>query len=375
MRNAGPRIWLIVGDKLGDNAQVNVLAEELGLPSERKELRFKEQWVHGKPPFKASLHHLDLPRCDQLEPPWPDLVITIGRRPAMAALWVKRQSGGKTKIVLIGRPKRYFDEFDLIIATGQYRVPDRPNVLKLDLPLMRAEPDAIIAAASNWRPRLAAMPRPLTAVLIGGATKPFRFEPDDARELLRQVRAATGDTGSLYLTTSRRTATATADALENALPANARLFRWTPETPAEENPYLALLGEADRFVVTGDSISMLVEACRTGKPLSVAPLPLQSSLRQLVVRFLQHGTRSGGPTSASPISRALASINVLSWSRDYSAFHDSLRAIPNVSLLSEGFPQPADRFTIQDPTHAAVAAVRKLLNCPDGRATPFPRRR
>lgn len=364
-RQDTPRIWLIVGDKLGDNAQVKVLTEKLGLPTVCKELRFKAQWVHGKPRFFPSLHHLDLENSAQLSPPWPDLVITIGRRPAMAALWVKRQSGGRTKIVLIGRPKRYFDEFDLVIATGQYQVPDRSNVLKLDLPLMRAEPEAIAAAASRWRPLLAAMPRPLTAILIGGATKPFRFEPNDARELLRQVRVATDDTGSLYLTTSRRTTVAAADALENALPANARLFRWSPETPAQENPYLALLGIADRFVVTGDSISMLVEACRIGKPVAIAPLPLQTSLlRRIGVTLTQLSRGDGASASTFPLSRALALMNMWSWSRDYSAFHDSLRAAPNVSLLSEGFSQPADRFTIHDPAHAAVSAVRNLLDVP-----------
>ena len=47
------------------------------------------------------------------------------------------------------------------------------------------------------------------------------------------------------------------DCLEKHLPGNATLFRWSEDT--EDNPYLALLGLADRIVVTGDSISMLVE--------------------------------------------------------------------------------------------------------------------
>src|SRR5690625_2252963 len=238
MQDKKPLIWLIVGDKLGDNAQVDVLAETLGLPTVRKRLQFKDRWVYGKPRFKASLYHIDQAHSERLEPPWPDLVITIGRRPAMAALWVKRQSGGRTKIVLFGRPKRYLNEFDLVIAAGQYHMPNRPNVLKLDLPLMRADPGAVTRATREWQDRLANMPRPLTAVLVGGATKPFRLEPEDARELIRQVRVVTGDAGSLYVSTSRRTSAAAADALEEVLPVNSRFFRWTPEAPASANPYL-----------------------------------------------------------------------------------------------------------------------------------------
>ncbi|MDF2094365.1 mitochondrial fission ELM1 family protein [Aquibaculum arenosum] len=358
MRQAGPRIWLIVGDKLGDNAQVNVLAEELGLPSERKELRFKAQWVHGKPPFKASLHHLDLPRCDRLEPPWPDLIITIGRRPAMAALWVKRQSGGKTKIVLIGRPKRFFDEFDLVIATGQYRVPERANVLKLDLPLMRADAQAVAKATSEWGERLATLPRPLTAVLVGGATKPFRFGPVEARRLLQQVRQATGDAGSLYVSTSRRTSLQAADALAEALPANARFFRWTPEASADENPYLALLGTADRFVVTGDSISMMVEVVRMGKPLAIAPLPKDqhpfSGLSEVVAARLRAFMQF------QPVERILAQVAPsLGLTRDFTSLHETLRAHYAVSFLQEGFPSHAHSF--RDNANDVAARIRGLL--------------
>ena len=48
-----PQVWLVVGDKLGDNAQVEIIAEALSWPVERKTLRFQTQWVTGKPPFKA----------------------------------------------------------------------------------------------------------------------------------------------------------------------------------------------------------------------------------------------------------------------------------------------------------------------------------
>ncbi len=101
-----PRIWLLLSDKLGDNAQVEIIAEALGMSYEIRRVYPLEQYVLGKPPFRPSLYHLDLERSDPLEAPWPDLIITIGRRPSMAAMWVRQQSGGRTRIVLVGRPKR-----------------------------------------------------------------------------------------------------------------------------------------------------------------------------------------------------------------------------------------------------------------------------
>ncbi len=87
-----PCIWLVLGDKLGDNAQIKMIADSLGLPYKIKHLVPKEKYRLGKPHFKASLDHLDLGSSDPLAAPWPDLVITAGRRHSMAALWIKDQS-------------------------------------------------------------------------------------------------------------------------------------------------------------------------------------------------------------------------------------------------------------------------------------------
>lgn len=355
------RVWLLLGDKLGDNAQAAVLAERLNIPTERRELRFKPQWVKGKPPFSASLYHIDQAASDALEPPWPDLVITIGRRPAMAALWVKQQSGGRTRLVLIGRPKRYFDAFDLVIGTGQYQLPDRKNVLKLTLPLMRSDETAVEAAVQTWRSRLESMPQPLTAVLVGGATKPFRFSALEAKDLVDRVRNATRDEGSLYFTTSRRTSRDVSHALQQALPPQARLFTWSPEAEEHDNPYLALLGLADRYVVTADSVSMAVETARRGRPLAIARLPIAGgalgrSLQRLQRNIVRAAARHPRFESAQ---QRLFDWGLLGYTRDFDSFHRSLRQSGWATFLEEGFRAP--EHPVEDSADTAARAVRALL--------------
>ena len=46
----------------------------------------------------------------------------------MAALWVQDQSGGRTRIVLLGRPKRWAERFALIVAPRQFKIPPRDNL-------------------------------------------------------------------------------------------------------------------------------------------------------------------------------------------------------------------------------------------------------
>ena len=322
------RVWLVLGDKLGDNGQVEIIADALGWPAERKNLRVLPQYVLGKPPFKPSLYHIDAAASDPLAPPWPDLVLTVGRRPSMAALWIKEQSGGRTKVLIVGRPRTRLRDFDLIVATPQYRLPEHDNVVRIDLPLMRVDQARVAAAVDAWRERLAGLPRPLTAVLVGGPTKPFVFDAAVTGSFVSALRRTTGDEGSLFITTSRRTPPEVVAVLEENLPKNALLFVWRPD--ASENPYTGLLGFADRFVVTGDSLSMMIEVARlrpaaghlpaAGRAQRLAcrpdvarphlpagagerPFDLSHAHRRRLSRYGHRRLRQGHRRGASPIGR------------------------------------------------------------------------
>lgn len=319
--NRQPRIWLVIGDKPGDNAQIEIIAAALGLPFEIRRVIPKPEYVLGKPTYKISLSHLDTEKSDSLEPPWPDLILTIGRRPSMAALWIQQQSGGHSKIVLLGRPKRWMQRFALIIVPAQYRMPDDAKILQLDLPLMRNNEVAIETARQHWHDTLLALPRPLTALLIGGQTKPFRFNARDALDLLDRAKQTAGD-GSLYISTSRRTPPAVIEALKNNLNDKTTLYCWSPENT--ENPYLGLLALADRFIVTGDSISMMVEVARLGKPLAIFELPVQTDWSTRLQQILGKRLHASAHNKPSWLGRLLFKLGLVRYSRDLTALHRSL---------------------------------------------------
>ncbi|GBD41990.1 hypothetical protein HRbin39_01377 [bacterium HR39] len=350
---SGERFWLLLSDKLGDNAQARVLAAASGLPFAEKRILMRPEYVLGKPRCRPSLHHVDLARSDPLEPPWPDLVLTIGRRCAMAALWIRERSGGRTRIALIGRPRP--GPFDLMVVPPQYRVAEGPGIVRLELPLMRADPAKVEEARGRFS-HLADLPRPLTAVLVGGATRPFRFGAREARALaadLLTLKAREG--GTLYVTTSRRTGEAAAGALEEALGGAAQVYRFRPGAP--DNPYLGLLAHADRFVVTGDSVSMMVEVARLGRPLAIRPLPLRRDPLGLADRLL---ARLRDP--ARPLGRILSGTVPVSAPRDLAAFWDYLRARGLAVMFGEPFRPPAP---VRDADlERAAAELRRLAGVP-----------
>jgi len=316
-----PRVWVVVSDKAGDNAQVDAVVARLPWPVELRRLVFGAAWVAGKPRFEASLDHVDLHRSDTLEPPWPDLVLTIGRRPAMAALWIKEQSGDRSKVVLFGRPKRWLHRFDLIVAPAQYDLPDAANVLPIGLPLMRVEENRLAAAREAWRDRFSEMPRPLIGVLVGGTTNPFVLNANGAVELLCRASAYREPGGSLFVTTSRRTPGEAIEAMRKGLPLRAELYEW--RAGADANPYLGLLAHADGFVVTGDSMSMITEVARLGRPLAIHPLAERAQWRKRVRRAL---SGIGASIPSGPLAPLFARLGLYTFNRDLTHVHEWLFA-------------------------------------------------
>ena len=59
----------------------------------------------------------------------------------------------------------------------------------------------------------------------------------------------------------------------------AEIFRWSKD--AAENPYFGYLALTDEIIVTGDSMSMLTEACATRKPVHIFGLGVgRTAMRQ-----------------------------------------------------------------------------------------------
>lgn len=348
---APPRTWLLLGPKPGDNGQVLAVAEALGWPSEVKRFAYRPWELVTNRLLGPTLAGIDRARSSPLEPPWPELVITAGRRNEPVARWLRRQAGGRRRLRLVhvGRPWAPLDEFDLIVATPQYALPARANILQNEAPMHRVGAAALAAAAERWRPRLAELPRPWTAVMLGGHVGPHTFDAAKAARLADEVSApAARDGGSVLASTSARTPAEVTAAFAENLRAPHTLHRWREGD--SDNPYLAFLALADRIVVTSDSMSMLVEAVATAKPVFIFDLadpPGGRSAFRLPSRraWLFHLGRWFGPARLA---------------RDVGAIHRAQIAAGRAAWLGQPWPARPKPAALQDTARAA-ARVRALF--------------
>jgi mitochondrial fission protein ELM1 len=263
-----PVIWLIDAYRAGERSQLRALVSALGWCCEIRQLKYRKYNVITHLLPMGSVAGLERVSAESLSPPWPDLVISCGVRNEPVCRWIREASGGRTRYIHVGRIWAAPSLFDLVITTPQYRVPSAANVVRNDLTLHQVTSQRLQEGSNQWAPQWLDLPRPFTAVIVGGDSGPFTLGPKAATRLgLEASEVARKSGGSLLVSTSSRTSKEASLALQSALDAPHYFYPWSPDR--EANPYWGMLGAADNFIVTADSIGMLSETCATGKPVSM----------------------------------------------------------------------------------------------------------
>ncbi len=324
MSDAAP-VWVLLGQRTGDNNQVLRLASELGLPFRAIELNYNG--LSRIPPalVGASMATLDSRSRDELRPPWPGLVIGIGNKSVPAALAIRALSKGETKLVRLGNPRVDPARFDLVITTAQYPVGKAPNVIHLPVGVSTAAKVEPNREESEW---LGKLPRPHRLLLLGGETFMWTL---GAGEVLPAVAKLKEKTGSVIAVASGRSSASMVDAVAAALAGSEHAV-----VRGRFPRYSVLVGDADEIHVTADSVAMISDAIATGKPVGL--IEPRNSLSGRIFYGLR---KLGLPV---PV-------------RDVRRFWTKVRAMG----LAGTVEQPIAGDHGADPLEIAVTAVRRLL--------------
>lgn len=258
-------IWAVSDGRAGIEAQVLGLAEavaklrpahietkHIGWPGSLGRL----PWQLIPPALRAG---------DPIAPPWPDIWIAAGRATLPLSTRMRRWSGGRTFVVQAQDPRTSLKPFDLVVPPIHDDLAG-DNVLPIVGAPSRLTPARLASEAALFHDRIAPLPHPRVAVIVGGRSKAHDLPADLARDLAQRIAGAVKAAGgSVLVSFTRRTPAAAREAIRTAL-ADTPGWIWDGES---ENPYFAFLAASDAVLVTEDSTNLATDAAATGKPVHV----------------------------------------------------------------------------------------------------------
>ena len=258
------QLWTLTDGHAGNRRQADALAAALGIgPAREWLLEPQAPWrlcaPRRLPGAEAAFGDTF---AQALQHP-PTLAIGCGRQAALATRLLRAHG---SRVVQILDPRLNPDHWDLVVAPEHDGLTGA-NVIPL-LGSLNPVDDLWLAHARAAFATFADLPRPRTALLLGGPSSHARFDLGAFQQLADLLDRALAENGGCVLaTTSRRTPADVVDALR-ARYGHGEGLVWCDEAEGI-NPYPGLLAWADRIVVSADSVNMVSEACATHAPVFV----------------------------------------------------------------------------------------------------------
>jgi mitochondrial fission protein ELM1 len=252
----GLRALILGSGRIGHEVNALGVAAALGCAYEIRRVEPRYPFARLAPwgPADPSDHRV-------FEGPEPNIVIASGRVTVPYVRAWKRRAPNLFAAFLQD-PRWARAEMDLIWVPEHDALRGANVVSTLTSPHPFSQ-SRLAAARAAPDPRLAALPTPRCAILLGGPSGAQHFTAGDVARMGAATAAIRAQGFAVMVTPSRRTPSALTAAVRDNLGDG---FLWDG---SGENPYGALLALADAMLVTGDSANMVGEATATGAPVHV----------------------------------------------------------------------------------------------------------
>ena len=260
----GTTAWVLASGKVGHEVHCLGIARELGLDPVVKEVRPRAIFEALSPYGPIDPRDSARRAGGLLAPPFPDLAFAAGRTTVPYLRHLRRASGGRTFTIFLQDPRTGPGTADFLWAPEHDKLRGDNVLVTLTSP-HPLRPHVLAAARANPDPRLAHLPHPRIAMVLGGPSAHHRFEDKDVAALTAIATDLAGAGCGVMVTPSRRTPPEVVKALAQALEGKPA-FVWDG---AGDNPYAAMIALAGSIIVTGDSVNMVGEALAAGVPVQV----------------------------------------------------------------------------------------------------------
>jgi uncharacterized protein len=257
--------WVLSDGKIGDEVQCFGIAEALGVSAQRRLIAPRAPWRWIAPYGPVAPREAPARVKSPIAPPFPEIVFAAGRQTVPYLRRVREETQGKTFTVFVKDPYTGPATADAIWVPEHDRLRG-DNVIVTTTPANRVGRLLEELRCSPPDPRIAALPHPRVALILGGNSGNHRFTSRDCARLIGIAHVLVDSGCGLMISPSRRTPPALLSQLLALFAEEPRAFVWDR---SGDNPYAQMLAHAGHVIVTGDSVNMVGEAAATGVPVHV----------------------------------------------------------------------------------------------------------
>ncbi len=261
-------VWAIFDYREGNRNQLLGVLSELKLPYKIIEVNYN---IFSIMPnfliqlFNGSIHIKECMKkiiCN----PYPDLIISCGRRTAPLSLKIYKRLKIKPILIHLMVPRYTFLKkyFNIIFTPQHDETKDNVNIFKT-----LGSPNNIKIKINEQISQNKSKIFTIT-LLLGGDHARYKLSERKIKFLLRSIEDTIEFDFSLLITTSRRTNKGVIEYLNHKAKSEFSFIKeiYHP-TKKSKNLLNKFLQICDEIVVTGDSMSMISEACSIKKPVRI----------------------------------------------------------------------------------------------------------
>ena len=203
--------------------------------------------------------------------PYPDYIISCGRRMSGLSIGLRRLSKGKSQTIHIQDPCISPKNFDVLVvpshdklATAKHKY---SNLVISTGSLSWLVKDEIMESKSKMIDRFSPIDKPQIILLLGGNNRRYRVTKKILTRLFMDVyKYANTRNARLIIIPSSRTPKRAKSIFEQLDKEQKHIF-WDGKNG---NPYPEVFSIANEIIVTSDSVNMVTEACLFGLPVFIA---------------------------------------------------------------------------------------------------------
>ena len=257
-------VWALIDNRTGNRNQILGVLSQLKL--KYKIIEIKYNYFAFLPNFffqifNKNIHIRSLKKS--LEKPYPDIIISCGRRTATVSLELNKFFNFKPLCFHLMYPRFTFfkSNFSLIFTPKHDKVKKTKSIKKfLGSP-------SNVELLTNIKHKYS---NPIIFLIIGGDHGNYKLSIKEVEKLIADICKKIDKRGSILITTSRRTSDIIINKIDNLAKNNYFIKEiYHPNKYKNINPYIRYLSIANEIVVTGDSMSMISDACETRKPVRI----------------------------------------------------------------------------------------------------------